>query len=142
MATYDPKEVQILVNGVPISGFADGSFLTINFTNPMWTKQVGADGAGVFSKSNDLQADIEFVLLPSSLSNDYLDGLFQADLASNAGLFNMVIKDNNGNSIYATEGARIAQQPGRDYQKEAQPVTWPIITTRLQPKTGGSTDEP
>ena len=51
--TYDPKQVIITVGGVPMSGFADGSFLTIDRDDNQWTKVTGADGTSTRIKSNN-----------------------------------------------------------------------------------------
>lgn len=39
--TYDPKQVIITVGGIPMSGFADGTFLTVDRDDDQWAKVTG-----------------------------------------------------------------------------------------------------
>ena len=50
--TYDPKQVIITVGGVPMSGFADGTFLTVDRDDDQWAKVTGADGTSTCIKSS------------------------------------------------------------------------------------------
>ena len=43
LATYDPKNVKVNVGGVPILGFADGTFITVERTSDNFEKITGAD---------------------------------------------------------------------------------------------------
>ena len=40
--TYDPKQVIITIGGVPMSGFSDGTFLTVDRDDDQWAKVTGA----------------------------------------------------------------------------------------------------
>ena len=42
--TYNPSRVLIIMNGVPLSGYADGTFVNITQQNDGITTTVGADG--------------------------------------------------------------------------------------------------
>ena len=53
VSTYNPDEVAIVFAGIPISGFADGTFLSVEQNEDSFTMQVGTDGEACRSKSNN-----------------------------------------------------------------------------------------
>ena len=57
-ATYDPAEVHISLDGNPITGFADGTFVEIAFDDQQWNKTTGADGHTARSKTNNYGVEL------------------------------------------------------------------------------------
>ena len=54
LGTYDPKEVSLSLGGVNISGFGDGTFITIARTdNETYKLHVGAHGESARTKNNN-----------------------------------------------------------------------------------------
>ena len=51
--TYDPKAVAVLIGGVPIGGFADGTFISVERDNDTFQKVSGSDGIVSRAKSNE-----------------------------------------------------------------------------------------
>jgi len=138
MKTYDPKSTQIIVGGVPITGFADGSFIRIRRNNDAFALSVGADGEGTRIKSNDKSGQIEIELMQSSLSNAYLSNIALSDELENAGIVPVLVKDGTGSSIHAAEQAYIKKTPDAEYGKEATTRVWLIETDNLQNYNGGN----
>ena len=91
--TYDPKKVIITFGGVPITGFADGTFVQIDPNAEMWTKKVGADGEVTRSQSNDNTHTVQITLQQSSASNDYLSTCMNADKLTGMGMLPLSITD-------------------------------------------------
>src|SRR5690554_1526750 len=100
MKTYDPKQVQLIVGGVPLSGFADGTFVRVGRRNVAWDLVAGADGEGTRTKSNDKTGFFEFELMQSSQSNQYLSNLALSDELNNAGVVPVLVKDGSGASLH------------------------------------------
>lgn len=138
MKTYDPKQVQIIVGGIPLSGFADGSFVTVARAEDAWTMTVGADGEGTRSKSNNKSGTITVVLMQSSQSNQYLSNLVLADEINNAGLVPTMVKDGSGSSLYMAEQSYVKKAPDSDFAKVAGTRTYVIETDNLQMFNGGN----
>lgn len=138
MKTYDPKQVQIIVGGIPLSGFADGSFVTVARAEDAWTMTVGADGEGTRSKSNNKSGQITVVLMQSSQSNQYLSNLILADEINNAGLVPTMVKDGSGSSLYMAEQSYVKKAPDSDFAKVAGTRTYVIETDNLQMFNGGN----
>ena len=63
--TYDPKQVVITFGVIPISGYADGTFVSVNRSGDAFTKKKGA--AGDVERVNKNQGDFEVTvtLLPN-----------------------------------------------------------------------------
>ncbi len=138
MKTYDPKQIVIIVGGVQLTGFADGSFVTVRRNADAWSLQMGTDGEGTRSKSNDKSGQIEVVLMQSSQGNAYLSNLALADELNNAGIVPALVKDNGGSSLHAAEQVYVKKTPDSEYAREAGPRTWVLETDNLQNFVGGN----
>lgn len=140
MPTYDPKQVKILLDGALISGYADGTFVNIEFNNDAYSLLVGADGESVRSKSNDRSAKITFTLLPTSRANAILDAFQKTDRLTNLGRFAISIVDMLTGTNFLAPAAWVVKDPGQDFQKEAQAKTWVCETASCETTHLGSLD--
>ena len=50
---YDPAQVDVIVAGILIEGYAAGTFVTVSRNSDTWKLKKGADGEGARAKSND-----------------------------------------------------------------------------------------
>lgn len=129
--TYDPAQVIITVNGIIISGYADGTFVTVERDSDSWSKQIGADGDGTRSKSNDKSGKITISLMQSAESNEVLSALALLDEQTGGGAVPVLIKDNSGTSLHVAETAWIVKPATAEYGKEAGPREWVFDTDIL-----------
>ena len=136
--TYDPRQVIIIVAGNQMSGYADGSFVTVARNEDMFTLQVGTSGEGTRSKSNNRSGTITFQLMQSSDSNAVLQALANVDELSNAGAVPVMVKDNSGDSLYIAETAWIRKIPDSEFSREAGPREWVLETDVLVPNVAGN----
>lgn len=137
--TYDPKQISVIVGTRPMTGFADGSFVTVRQNSEAFTLQIGADGEGVRSKTNNNSGQIEIVLQQGSDENDFLSELAIADKLSNGGVVPVLVKDNLGTSLHAAESAWVRKLPDSDYARETGSRTWLLETANLNTFVGKST---
>ena len=135
--TYDPKLVSVVVGGFPISGFADGTFVTVERNEDSWTTQIGTDGEGTRSKSNNKSGRITISLMQTSQSNDILAGFEKSDELSNSGQVPVLINDNLGNALHSAETAWVVRPANAEYAREAGPREWILETDRLESFVGG-----
>jgi len=126
--TYDPAEVIVTFFGVPITGFADGEFVTITPSSERFTKTVGADGLVSRVKSNDNTHEVTITLVKTSLSNDYLSGILAADRFGNAGKGTLQIVNLGGTTLFAWEEAWIRQPPDVSEDKTITDKAWVFDT--------------
>ncbi len=128
MATYDPSQVIVSLGISDVTGFADGTFITISPNAESFTRTVGADGEVAFAKSNDNTYNITLTVLQTSSANDALSGFAALDQATNSGAFPIGIVDLSGNSIFFAAEAKIQQTADVEYSKEITERAWTIIT--------------
>lgn len=129
---YDPKEVSLIFGGALITGYAEGSFINVEYNGDLFTLQVGTDGEATRSKSNNNSARVTVTLMPGATGNALLNAAFQADKAGGAGAVPLAITDPSTASVFGAEGAWVTKDPGRDFQTEGQPIEWVIETDNLQ----------
>lgn len=140
--TYDPKMVGITVGGVPITGYADGTFVAIERAGDTFTKVTGADGMVTRSKSNDKSGQVTLTLKQSSPSNDYLSGLAALDEMSNAGVVPVSIADASGTTLLFMPSAWIRKPANVEFGKELSTREWVLDFDKCEFPTmniGGNT---
>ena len=140
LRTYDPSQVIIVFSGIPISGFADGSFLTVEQNEDSFVLQVGTDGEGTRSKTNNRSGRVTFTLMQSSLANDLLQAQHTLDLLSPSGdgIGPLLIKDNSGRSLFSAEKAWIVRAPTGEFGREATSREWIVESDDLNQSHGGN----
>jgi hypothetical protein len=124
--TYDPKQVVITIGGVPMSGFADGTFLEVQREDDGYTKVVGADGYTTRTRSNNRSGSITLTLKQSSPSNDVLSGFAILDEATNTAVLPIFIKDLSGNSVFFSAQGWVKKFANSTYGKDLDNREWTI----------------
>lgn len=136
--TYDPKKVSVSFGGFDLNGFAEGTKVNVEFNEDAWTLQIGVDGEGTRSKSNDRSGRVTVQLMQSSDSNAVLTSIAELDRLSNSGAVPLMIKDGNGDSLHSAETAWIVKSASAEYAIEAGPREWIIETDTLVSFIGGN----
>jgi hypothetical protein len=122
--TYDPKKVILTFGGHQLTGFAEGTAIKIKRKEDMWTMQIGVDGEGTRSKSNNKSAEVEAILMQSSNSNDALSILALVDENTNGAALPLTCVDLSGRSLFQAESAWIRKYPDSDFADKAGPRSW------------------
>lgn len=137
---YDPGEVSILVDGIPISGYADGEFVTIDQDEDSFTSVVGTDGHASRSKNENKMGKVVIKLMQTSKLNDVLSALHNADRLApgGAGIVDVLVKDNNGTQLYHSTESWITKPPAKSFDKSAKSREWTFATTDPQEFDGGT----
>jgi hypothetical protein len=126
--TYDPKKVIITLGGVPIGGYADGTFVQIDPNGEIWQKKVGADGEVARSLSNDNTATVQITLMQTSLSNIYLKTVMNADKLTGLGMLPLSFTDMNTGEERFWPEAWVSAEPSTGRAKETTDTQWTIHT--------------
>lgn len=137
---YNPKDIVIIFGPVIVSGFADGTFCNVVFNEDAYTLQVGTDGEGTRSKSNNRSGTATFTTMQSSDANDLLSAIHNLDLNTSGGdgIQPLLIKDLQGRSLYTAETAWIRKNPDSEFAREAGPREWVIETDSMVALVGGN----
>lgn len=140
MKVYDGDQVTVSIAGIPLSGYADGEFLTISFESNLFDDVVGTDGEVTRSKTNDRRATATVKLMQTSDSNDLLSALYNTDdrAPNGAGIGAFLVEDNQGRSIYSASECWIQKAPDVSFDRTATEREWTIRIARLEFFQGGN----
>ena len=121
---YDPKDVHVIISGIPMTGFGDGDKVIVEpVTKENYKSHCGVDGDVSFSKVNDDRAMMTVRLKQSSPSNIVLEGLLRSP-----SLFPISVINKRGGAY--TGGAAeclIAEKSSVKFGAEEQVKEWKII---------------
>jgi len=132
VTNFDPKKVIVIFGGVPIGGFADGTFVEISANDEEgFKKVVGADGEVARAQSNDNTHQITITLLQSSQSNQHLSTVRNADKLTGKAIQPLAITDMNGSTLKYWPQAWLRGDPTEGFGKEVGERPWTFDTGQL-----------
>lgn len=138
MRTYSPKKVQVIIGNHITTGYAKGSFVVVEKKEDDFTVEVGSDGEGARTQSADESGSVTVTLMQTSASNDVFSGLRDADKASGAAVFPLMIKDGSGRTIVTAAEAWIRKVPNSDFSDAKTDRAWIFDSAILIHKVGGN----
>ena len=140
LATYDPDDCTLVAFGIPISGYADGTFISVEFNEDSFSLTVGADGDACRAKTSNKSARMTITLLQSSASNDLLSAVHASDILtpSGDGIGPFMLKDNSGRTLCAAEKAWIVKPPTTAFSREVESREWVLETDAMISHVGGN----
>lgn len=138
--TYDPSKEVITFGGVPLSGFADGTFIRASRSGDAFSKHSGADGVTSRSKSSDKSGEVVITLAQTSPSNDYLSAIAALDENSGLGVLPLASKDLSGRTTIFADNAWIRKVTDKEGAKEITNREWVIDCANLKMFVGGNGD--
>jgi hypothetical protein len=140
LVNRDARGKTCTFGGIPIVGFAPGTYINIVTEVDQFNTIVGVDGEAVRTKTNNKAGYVEFTLLETSLSNDALTAVHQVDLntPNGDGISILEVKDLYGLDGAFAEEAWIVKFPDSAYADTPQNRTWRIYSHNLQRYVGGN----
>jgi hypothetical protein len=140
LGTYRPDQVALIAVGVPVTGFAPGTFITAERNEDSFTLSVGSDGDACRTRTNNLSGRITFTLLQSSASNILLSAIANTDERSPAGdgILPSTVKDNSGTTLLTATKSWIVKPASVEYSNEATNREWVVETHELNMLVGGN----
>lgn len=136
LKTYDFKDVDLIVAGVKITGYGEGSGITVEWSAALAELIVGSDGEKTRVLSNDDTASITVQLAQTSSSNDLLSTFLRAKAAT----FPVAMQDNRGRTLLASKECFIGERPNIEFNAEMSEREWVIMIPFPEVWIGGSTD--
>ena len=136
--TYDPKNTVVTVAGIPVGGYADGTFIKVTRDEDAFKKVTGADGYTARVKSNNRGGAIEITLMQTSSSNSLLSALAVADELTSAGIVPVMVKDLTGVSTSFSGTAWVKKMPDQEFSKELSNRVWILDCADLFTAAGGN----
>lgn len=142
MKTYDPKNYDLIVGDRLISGFGEGTFISISTESPGMSDTVGVDGVVTRSRSHDRRATMTITLMASSESNDFLSGLYQQDRdgQNGEGVVAVSLVNREGSDEFRSEESWIMDDPDPTFEAEVGEREWQIKMAYYKPSHGSIPD--
>lgn len=126
-AVYDPKKVLLNLNGITITGFAEGDKITIEpVTKEDMKSFAGIDGDVTFAKVNDDRHTVTFTLKAESPYNKLLDGYRKLT----APIAVMVTNTSGGKYLGGGIGAYIVEKPSDKFGADAPVREWKLLVPK------------
>lgn len=139
---YNPDEVICLVGGIlPVEGFVDGTFISINKDMVPFTSVKTADGQIGRLYQNDQSYTITLTLHCGSFSNDVLTKFWQLDEISQRGKFSLLIKDSSGSDLFFSTNTWIEGLPTLSKSASVDTRTWILRSSQAVINIGSNANE-
>ena len=135
--TYNPKKIIVTLGEYLLSGFAEGTFVRVEYNADAFSMSAGAYGDTVRVQSHDRTGMVTLTLMQSSLSNDALDALAAQDESSGAGVRQLRITDQNGTTRVFGLNAWVKKKATAEYGTDASTREWVIDVAELDTIIGG-----
>ena len=126
--TFDPKMVVMTFGVIPISGYADGTFVRVKRSGDAFTKKKGAGGDIERINRNQGDFEVAITLQQTSGTNQELSAVLAVDIATNAGVFPLPIKDLLGNTLFFAPQAWIRKDPEWEDGDDTNSRAWVFDT--------------
>lgn len=136
---YNGKKVSVIWAGTIYSNFSeDGVQITPN--NEAASLDIGIAGRGALSVNNNHSARITLPLIASAPENDTLSQELEKFRAGTGGIHELLVRDQNGTSLYSAETAWIVVYPEASFGAQTGVREWVLETDKLKYFTGGIND--
>lgn len=96
--THSPEDVVVSINDYLLSGFAEGTYISIKLNSPNFKRERGIRGKPTRVHTRDRSGSITFTLLQTAPDNDVLSAIVAFDEVNLTGLLNVVIQDTGGST--------------------------------------------
>jgi hypothetical protein len=124
--SFDPAQISVIIGGVEMSGFSDGTFVEVSVDGNDWEIISGADGDIVRAKKQNRVSTLSLTLLQSSPCNDILSAWRVLDKATMSGAVAAQIKDRSGSTLINADYSFIMQPATVTFSDGVETRTWNI----------------
>ena len=140
--SYIPESVQCLVAGfIPITGFVDGTFITIDKDKMPYVSVEMPDGTMARKYNNCQTYTITITLHNGAESNSLLTKMWQVDEITQRGKFPLLIKDQSGSDLFFSTESWIEFIPSLVKSNSIDARTWIIKSAFAVMNVGGNEDQ-
>lgn len=120
LTTYSPAFTDLIISNDDmnhtVTGFAEGTFITISPFEDRFTAVYGAKGEPYRAAHAVTAFDLSLTLSQTSHSNDILTMLLRNDRETLDGTFTLTFKDSSGTTIYTERCAYIGTEPEQTFE--------------------------
>lgn len=135
--SYAPKDVVVSFNGIPITGFAEGSFITLKRSGDVTKKRVGAQGDMCITMNADRSGDVEITLMGTAPANAILSAaLLVQENARVPTVGVLIVSDPSGQQLAVAKNAFFVNYPDIDMADQDTDKVWRFCCEHLAYGTG------
>jgi hypothetical protein len=137
MSRFDPKQVSVLINGVLIDDWSDGSdVIDVKYSTDAGALTVGANGTGVFVANPDKSGTAVLKIKQHSANNKYLSGLMaqQRNSLKAFSPVELAIRDLLNEDVVTGVEGYFTTPPGFTRGNGHNPETWTLVFVQLDIK--------
>ena len=139
LRTYSPDDLQVIIGGFPISGFAKGTFVSVERASDGSSLVTGINGTGARAKNRDRSGIVSLVLLQTSPSNDILSEFYSLDELSPKGqTLTLMVKDVTGSTIASSDAIWIKKLPKIEFSETIMNREWSFEGLNIFKHVGGN----
>jgi len=135
---YSPLNVLANFKGVPITGYASGTFIEAQRESDSFEMSAGAGGDVVRVQKPQRNGTVTLTLQAESPTNDLLSAIFSADELFGNGIGRFMLKDLNGNTLLESTYSWIRRMPNVTRTDSGNNVEWMIDCHELIGLIGGA----
>ncbi len=123
LKVYSPKEARVIINGIDITGWADGEKIKVEpVTKEVYKSHTGTDGDVTYTENHDERHTLTMMVKQSSPSNVLLEGFLKEKASFTASISNA----RNGKFIGGGLRCRIMERPSYMFGMEEKAREWKI----------------
>lgn len=136
--TYVPKKVSLSFNGIPLTGFAKGTFITVSRNSDSFEVDTGSDGEVARVAKADRSGTVKIVLKQTSAGNDVLAVILDIDERTQSGTGVLMGKDASGRTVFLAAEAWVKKPADVTLSDGMEGREWTIETGILEVFVGGN----
>ena len=139
---YSPKRVLVSFDGRDISGYADGTFISVARAVPTFTLNVGSDGGGTRVRSGNRSGTVTITLRNAAARNGFLTDTMRDEEADPAipHVAALQVKDFAGNTLHDCDKAYLQGFPQDDMGSDEGNREWVFMCLNLNMQPRGALD--
>lgn len=124
---YIPSEVNVLLAGImPIEGFVDGTFVSIDKDVMPYRSRTTSDGSAVRLYTKSQTYTVTITVHNGSSANTFLTKLWQLDEITQRAKFPLLIKDGSGSDLFFSTTSWIEGLPTLSKSNSVDTRVWRI----------------
>lgn len=126
LRSYSPKDVIVSINGIPLTGYAPDTFVSISRNAELVEEEVGSDGSLSLTKIADKTGEITIMLQQTSPTNTALSAAALVQEYATDEIVPMVITilDPSGSILCAATNSYFKSYPSMDVGSSQNAREW------------------
>lgn len=142
---YSPNDITVTLvrsDGLShiVSGYSEDAMISVEPSAEAFTMYTSADNKATLIFHENNTATIMVTLNQTSESNDVFSSLYEEfkRVKKADRLFSIIVKDNNGRSLYKSSQAFIGKRPNGSFANTIQNREWSILCADMEQYSGGN----